>query len=44
MLMSCRVLGRGVEARMLSHLGHLAQQKPGRQVVLEFHPTARSSS
>ena len=27
---------------MLSHLGHLAQQKSGRQVVLEFHPTARN--
>ena len=39
MMMSCRVLGRGVEARMLSHLGHLAQ---GRPVVIEFQPTPRN--
>ena len=27
---------------MLSHLGQLAQEKEGRQVVLEFQPTARN--
>jgi FkbH-like protein len=41
-LLSCRVLGRGVEHRMLRALGQVAQQRRLRQVQVCFHPTGRN--
>ncbi|MEH2092609.1 amino acid adenylation domain-containing protein [Nostoc sp.] len=41
-LLSCRVLGRGVEHRMLSYLGTLAQQRGLRRVELFYIPTKKN--
>jgi FkbH-like protein len=41
-LLSCRVLGRGVEYRMLSHLAEIAQGQDMSQVNLPFLPTGKN--
>ena len=41
-LLSCRALGRGVEHRMLAHLGRLATERGLQYVEALFHPTARN--
>jgi amino acid adenylation domain-containing protein/FkbH-like protein len=41
-LLSCRVLGRGVEHEMLAHLGHLACEHKKRWVSVHFHPSAKN--
>ncbi|MEH2159809.1 MAG: amino acid adenylation domain-containing protein [Nostoc sp.] len=41
-LLSCRVLGRGVEHRMLSYLGTLAQQRGLGRVELFYIPTKKN--
>ncbi|HWD93513.1 MAG TPA: amino acid adenylation domain-containing protein [Verrucomicrobiae bacterium] len=41
-LLSCRVLGRGVEHAMLAHLGGLALKQNKRWVNLHFHPSAKN--
>ena len=41
-LLSCRVLGRGVEHRMLSYLGTLAQEKGLERVELLYIPTKKN--
>lgn len=41
-LLSCRVLGRGVEHEMLSHLGNLACEQKKRWVNVHFHPSAKN--
>jgi amino acid adenylation domain-containing protein/FkbH-like protein len=41
-LLSCRVLGRGVEHEMLAHLGSLALKQNKRWVNLHFHPSAKN--
>jgi FkbH-like protein len=41
-LLSCRVLGRGVEHRMLAWLGDLAQQRNLNWVDVHFHTSARN--
>lgn len=41
-LLSCRVLGRGVEHRMLARLGEIAQQTGQTQVHLSYLPTAKN--
>ncbi len=41
-LLSCRVLGRGVEHRMLSHLGALARELHRPRVVVRYQPSARN--
>ena len=41
-LLSCRVLGRGVEHELLSHLGHLACEQKKRWVNVHFHPSAKN--
>ncbi|MEH2195513.1 MAG: amino acid adenylation domain-containing protein [Nostoc sp.] len=41
-LLSCRVLGRGVEHRMLSYLGTLAQQRGLGRVKLFYIPTKKN--
>jgi amino acid adenylation domain-containing protein/FkbH-like protein len=41
-LLSCRVLGRGVEHEMLAHLGHLAGEQKKRWVNVHFHPSAKN--
>jgi amino acid adenylation domain-containing protein/FkbH-like protein len=41
-LLSCRVLGRGVEHEMLAHLGHLAGEQKKRWVNVRFHPSAKN--
>ncbi|HEY0604428.1 MAG TPA: phosphopantetheine-binding protein, partial [Herpetosiphonaceae bacterium] len=41
-LLSCRALGRGVEHRMLSHLGRIALARGLDQILLRFTPTARN--
>jgi FkbH-like protein len=42
LMMSCRVLGRGVEQQMMSHIGRLAQQKGCTAVVIAFKETPRN--
>jgi FkbH-like protein len=42
MLLSCRSLGRGVEHRMVSHLGRLARSQGADRVVLRCVPTERN--
>jgi amino acid adenylation domain-containing protein/FkbH-like protein len=42
-LLSCRVLGRGVEHAMLRHLGNLAVSRQLRRVDLEFVPSKRNA-
>ncbi|NEO30634.1 MAG: amino acid adenylation domain-containing protein [Symploca sp. SIO3C6] len=41
-LLSCRVLGRGVEHKMLVHLGTIAQEKGLEQVELFYKPTPKN--
>lgn len=41
-LLSCRVLGRGVEHEMLAQLGHLACGQKKRWVNVHFHPSAKN--
>ena len=41
-LLSCRVLGRGVEHKMLAHLGHIACDQKKRWVKVHFHPSAKN--
>ncbi|HPU55900.1 MAG TPA: amino acid adenylation domain-containing protein, partial [Verrucomicrobiota bacterium] len=41
-LLSCRVLGRGVEHAMLAHLGRLARERKLSWVLVHFHPSARN--
>ena len=41
-LLSCRVLGRGVEHAMLAHLGSLALKQNKRWVNLHYHPSAKN--
>jgi thioesterase domain-containing protein/acyl carrier protein len=41
-LLSCRVLGRGVEHRMLAWLGGIAQQRNLNWVDVHFHTSARN--
>lgn len=41
-LLSCRVLGRGVEYEILARLGHLACEHKKRWVNVHFHPSARN--
>ena len=41
-LLSCRVLGRGVEHEMLAYLGGLALEHKKRWVNLHFHPSAKN--
>jgi amino acid adenylation domain-containing protein/FkbH-like protein len=41
-LLSCRVLGRGVEHAMLAQLGKLARKQNRRWVDLHFHPSAKN--
>jgi amino acid adenylation domain-containing protein/FkbH-like protein len=42
LLLSCRVLGRGVEHRVLAHLGEIALAAGAARVELPFVPTARN--
>ena len=41
-LLSCRVLGRGVEHAILAHLGNLALKQNKRSVNVHFHPSAKN--
>jgi len=41
-LLSCRVLGRGVEHKMLAYLGTLAQEKGVERVELFYKPTPKN--
>ena len=41
-LLSCRVLGRGIEHRVLAHLGKVAQQRNVRWVDVHFVPTTKN--
>jgi len=41
-LLSCRVLGRGVEHEMLAYLGSLALEQKKRLVNVHFHPSAKN--
>lgn len=41
-LLSCRALGKGVENRMLRHLGALAQQFGQREIAIQFSDTGRN--
>ncbi|WP_066382131.1 non-ribosomal peptide synthetase [Anabaena sp. CA = ATCC 33047] len=41
-LLSCRVLGRGVEHQMLAYLGNLAQQKRLSQLKVSYTPTQKN--
>ncbi|MBX9602042.1 MAG: HAD-IIIC family phosphatase [Bryobacteraceae bacterium] len=42
-LLSCRALGRGVEARMLCRLGEMAEERSLPWVAISFRPTSRNS-
>jgi amino acid adenylation domain-containing protein/FkbH-like protein len=42
LLLSCRVLGRGVEHQMLARAGHLALEQGKRSVKVHFHPSAKN--
>jgi FkbH-like protein len=44
LLLSCRVLGRGVEHAVLRQLGRLARERGLAQVLLPFTPTARNQA
>jgi FkbH-like protein len=41
-LLSCRTLGRGVEHRMLAHLGAIAIKRGCTHVVIPYHPTQKN--
>ena len=40
--MSCRVLGRGVEYRLISHLGEIAQAAGCSSVAIPYHKTPKN--
>lgn len=42
LLLSCRVLGRGVEYEMVKFLGNLAQERKLTQIVFPYYPTAKN--
>jgi amino acid adenylation domain-containing protein/FkbH-like protein len=42
LLLSCRVLGRGVEHAMLAHIGQLAVKRNKPWVRVHFHPSAKN--
>jgi FkbH-like protein len=42
-LLSCRVLGRGVEHRLLSFLGELAEESGARRIVVPFKETRKNA-
>ena len=42
-LLSCRVLGRGVEHRMLARLGEIARERGANRVLVPFLPTAKNT-
>jgi FkbH-like protein len=42
MLLSCRALGRGVEYRMVAHLGHLARELGAQHLALHCVPAERN--
>jgi amino acid adenylation domain-containing protein/FkbH-like protein len=42
-LLSCRALGRGVEHRIIRHLGEVAGERGLGQVILPFHTTAKNT-
>ncbi len=42
LLLSCRVLGRGVEHRLLAHLAAEAQRRGLNQVTVSFRPTGKN--
>jgi len=42
LLLSCRVLGRGVEHQLLAHLGDIAQQCGAATIEFNFQPTERN--
>lgn len=42
LLLSCRALGKGVEHRMLAHLGNVASHGGATRIVVAFHPTDRN--
>lgn len=42
-LLSCRALGRGVEHRMLAHLGTLARDRGATEVTLAYTPAPRNA-
>jgi FkbH-like protein len=42
LLLSCRVLGKGVEHRMLSHLGQVARERHLSAVEIQFTPSAKN--
>jgi FkbH-like protein len=41
-LLSCRVLGKGVEHQLLAALGRIATERGKAHVVIPFHPTERN--
>jgi FkbH-like protein len=41
-LLSCRVLGRGVEHQMFARAGSLALEQKKRRVTVHFHPSAKN--
>lgn len=41
-LLSCRAMGRGVEHRMLAHLGEIAKERGLKRVVLPLVPTQKN--
>ena len=42
MLLSCRALGRGVERRMIAHLGRIARSRGLERLEVEFLPTGKN--
>ena len=42
-LLSCRVLGRGIEHRMMAAVGDIADKRESSQVCIEFIPTAKNT-
>jgi FkbH-like protein/FkbM family methyltransferase len=42
-MLSCRVLGRGVEHRVVAHLGRLARSRGQATVAIRFRPSDRNS-
>jgi len=43
-LLSCRALGKGVEHRMLSRLGEIADERGLNEVVVHYHQTKKNGS
>ncbi len=42
LLLSCRVLGRGVEHQLLAHLGRIAMEQGATRIEIPFEPTERN--